>query len=248
MSGVIGELPDSVAVHRKRDPEAFLARITIVAEGPTEIGFVASLLKRAIGDDLTQRGIWITDGGGNDTTLQLLEALVDSGVVFAGFADNEGTAQGKWARVETRLKELLFRWSEGCLEENVIKLVPKDRLEEFIRDQNGRPGDRLRTLAVRLDIVDKDYSTINATSADLTNLIIEAATGAIPDDKKSLDKGKKKALTKHAQRWFKSVEGGRELADKVFDFDLWPHLKDQLLPFLNAVRGAISLPEITDLP
>jgi putative ATP-dependent endonuclease of OLD family len=44
------------------------------------------------------------------------------------------------------------------------------------------------------------------------------------------------------------VEGGKELAAKLFVFDLWPQLKPQLLPFLNAVRAAISLPQITDLP
>jgi putative ATP-dependent endonuclease of OLD family len=78
--------------------------------------------------------------------------------------------------------------------------------------------------------------------------MIEAATGAIPDDKKECDRAEKKTLKKHAERWFKSVEGGRELATKVFGFELWPQVKNQLLPFLNAVRVAISLPEITDLP
>lgn len=81
----------------------------------------------------------------------------------------------------------------------------------------------------------------------MTALIIAAATGAIPGAKQNADKGEKKALKKHGERWFKSVEGGGELAAKVFTFGLWPHLENQLLPFLNAVRGALKLPEITKL-
>ena len=37
-------------------------------------------------------------------------------------------------------------------------------------------------------------------------------------------------------------------AEKVFVFGLWPSLSDQLLPFLNAVRGVAGLPALSDLP
>ena len=246
--GKIGELPDSVAAHLRRDPETFLARIAIIAEGPTEVGFVTVLLQKAIDNDLLDLGIWITDGRGNDNTLKLLEGLVDSGLTFAGFADDEERAPEKWERVKKELGALLFRWASGCIEENIIKLVPQDRLEEFIKDSEGDSGDRRRTLADRLEIDDKEFSAVRAKALDLTTLIIEAATGTIPESKKDAEKGEKKTLKKHAQSWFKSNEGGRELADKVFKFDLWPKLKTELMPFLNAVRGKVSLPEIDELP
>lgn len=246
--GTIGRLPATVASHLKRDPETFLARIAIIAEGLTEVGFVDSLLQRAIGNDLLDRGIWITDGSGDDHTLQLLEGLIGSGLQFGGFADDEGKAPDRWAAVQEKLGRLLFRWPAGCLEENIIKLVPANRLEEFIKDPEGDSGDRLRTLAERLGIEEKEFSSIKSKAADLPKLIIEAATGVIPEEKKDAKKGDKKALKKHAEKWFKSVEGGRELAAKVFDFGLWPQLEKQLLPFLNAVRDAVSLPEITTLP
>lgn len=247
-SGNIGQLPPSVAAHRKRDPETFLSRIAIIAEGASELGFVASLLERAIGNDLLERGIWITDGCGNDNTLKLLEGLVGSGLDFAGFADDEGRAADRWAAVKKKLGKLLFRWPAGCLEENIIKFVPHERLEEFIKDADGDSGVRRRTLADRLEIRDKEFSAITAKATDLTTLIIEAAVGAIPDSKKDADKGETKALKKHAERWFKSVDGGRELGAKVFEFGLWPKLEEQLLPFLNAIREAVSLPGITKLP
>lgn len=246
--GAVGRLPASVASHLKSDPEAFLARISIVAEGKTEVGFVAYLLERAIDTDLLNYGIWITDGGGNDRVIDLLDGLVGSGLNFAGFADNEGSAPGKWFALKEKLGDLLYRWSDGCLEENIIKLVPVERLEEFIKDQDGNSGERLKTLAVRLGIEGKEFSAIKAKADNLTKLIIEAATGSIPDEKKDASASDKKTMKKDAEKWFKSIRGGRELATKVFDFGLWPQLEEQLLPFLNAIRGAVSLPKITTLP
>jgi putative ATP-dependent endonuclease of OLD family len=57
----------------------------------------------------------------------------------------------------------------------------------------------------------------------------------------------KKQFKSDAQTWFKTVEGGRELAGKVFDLGLWPTFKGQLLPFFNAVLGAVSRDEIEDI-
>ncbi|MCH8966510.1 MAG: ATP-binding protein [Planctomycetes bacterium] len=246
--GKIGELPDSVAAHLRRDPETFLARIAIIAEGPTEVGFVTVLLQKAIDNDLLDLGIWITDGRGNDNTLKLLEGLVDSGLTFAGFADDEERDPEKWERVKKELGALLFRWPSGCIEENIIKLVPPDRLEEFIKDPDGDSGERRGTLAGRLGITGNEFSAIRAKASDLTALIIEAATGTVPEGSQSADSGDKKTLRKHGRHWFKSYDGGRELASKVFTFDLWPTLKTELMPFLNAVRGKVSLPEIDELP
>ena len=247
--GTIGRLPTKAKLHEKGDPETFLARIAIVAEGATEVGFVTALLRKAIGTDLLAHGIWITDGCGNDSTLELLEGLANSGLKFGGFADDEGQSRDRWAAVKKKLNHLLFRWASGCIEKNIIELVQPASLEEFIRDDGDeQTGERLRTLADRLGLIDKDFSSIKAQSIDLVALIIAAATGTVPDDKKDADKSVKKAFQKHAERWFKSVEGGEELAAKVFAFDLWPKLKPQLLPFLNAVRTAISLPPIADPP
>lgn len=70
--------------------------------------------------------------------------------------------------------------------------------------------------------------------------------GVVPDA--ITDKGEKKQFKEHQKKWFKSYEGGRELADKVFSFGVWPNIKDRLLPFLNAVRAVDGLPPLSDLP
>jgi putative ATP-dependent endonuclease of OLD family len=245
--GAIGELPASLDSHRMTDPEAFLSTITIVAEGKTEYGFLECLLKRVIPGHRFDRGIWITDANGNDTALTILEGLANSGLKVAGFVDDEGRFPTKWAGIRAKLGNLLLRWTSGCLEENVLAFLPLDRLEEFIKDPDGDSGERLRTLADRLGINDKSFAVIRAQATDLKKLVTEAATGSVPAPASGLDRETKKAWKKHSQRWFKSIEGGNELCEKVFAFGLWPQIKPQMMPFLNAVRDAVSLPAIAEL-
>ena len=248
-AGIIASLPrHKISRQQTRDPETFLARLTIVAEGVAEVGFTRALVERAIPGALHERGIWITDGQGNQSSLDLLEALAEGGLKFGGFVDNEGTSPMRWAALRTKLGNLLFQWPTGCLEENIIKLVPPDRLEEFIKDPNDEhTGDRMRTLAERLGLQEKDFATIESKARDLVALMIGAATGRVPVDKCDAADSEKKALRKHAMHWFKSFNGGRELTQKIFDFGIWPKLRAQLLPFLNAVRKAENLLEISDL-
>ncbi len=245
-AGGIGQLASAtVARQRKTDPETFLASLAVVAEGATEFGFVTALLEKTFGSSLQKHGVHVTDGGGHEATLGLLEALADGGLRFGGFADDEGQHPTRWQNVTEKLDKLLFRWASGCIEENVINVLPDDKLEALLTDaENDKTGMRLRTLADRLGIQEKDFATIKAKAGSgLKALILAAALGTVPDDKAA----EKKQYQSHGQTWFKSVEGGRELAGKVFSLGIWPTLKSQLMPFCNAVRKSVDLDEIPDL-
>ncbi|MET4216559.1 putative ATP-dependent endonuclease of OLD family [Bradyrhizobium sp. LB14.3] len=246
-NGKIGKLEGAkVAQQRVKDPEAFLSRLAVVCEGVTEVGFASTLLLGALGTPLEQAGIRIVDGGGHETTLGLLEALAEGGLSFGGFADDEdGKHPTRWKKLEERLGKLLFRWPSGCLEENIIKLIPETSLEALIQDPAGeKTGRRLRSLQERLGSDSKEFAVLNEKAgANLRQLIIEAATGIVPVGKES----ERKHYESHSQDWFKSLSGGQELAKKLFAMNLWPSLKDQLLPFANAVRKGVVLPEIMDI-
>jgi putative ATP-dependent endonuclease of OLD family len=247
-AGGIGQLTSAaVARQRKIDPETFLARLAVVAEGATEFGFVSALLEKAMGSSLEQHGIHVTDGGGHEATLGLLEALAAGGLRFGGFADDEGKHPTRWQNIAHKLDKLLFRWKCGCIEENVIDVLPVDKLEALLTDvENDKTGMRLRTLADRLGIQgqEKDFATIKANAGvDLKTLMLAAALGTVPNDKSK----EKKQYQSHGQTWFKSVDGGRELASKIFSLGIWPTLKPQLMPFCNAVRKAVGLDETPDL-
>jgi putative ATP-dependent endonuclease of OLD family len=247
-TGQIGPLDfTKTAKHRKTDPEAFLARIAVVTEGATELGFTSALLERSFGSPLEQHGVHISDGGGHEATLGLLEALAQGGLSFGGFADDEGGKHpDRWKKLGDKLGQLLFRWGSQCIEQNVIAAVPDDKLEALLIDSHGeKTGMRLRTLADRLAIQEKDFASIKKKAGTgLKALIVEAALGTVPTGKEA----EKNQFKSHAGTWFKSANGGRELASKVFSLGLWPGFKPQLLPFCNAVRKAVDLPEIPELP
>ncbi|HEX5424811.1 MAG TPA: ATP-binding protein, partial [Candidatus Acidoferrales bacterium] len=229
-NGVIGELPlAQTAGHRKSDPEAFLSTLTIVVEGATELGFVTGLLERAFDSSLEEYGVHILECDGNEATLALLQALASSGISFGGFADNEGNFPNRWNAVSEKLGKLLFRWEKGCIEENIVGLVPEARLWELLVDPvepRNKTGDRRRTLATRLGLQadDKEFATISAAAGtNLKTLIVAAACGDVPE---GIPEQQKKDYKAHAGRWFKSREGGRELLEKVFSLGIWPSLRD----------------------
>jgi putative ATP-dependent endonuclease of the OLD family len=195
----IGKLEQTkIEQHRRKDPETFLARIAIVAEGATEAGFVTFLLEKALGSSLELHGLHVTDGGGHETTLGLLESLSEGGLLFGGFADDEkGKHPVSWDRLAQKFDKLLFRWASGCLEENILRVLATAKLQELLEDPTGdKTGHRLRTLADRLGSDAKDFQTIKTKAgARLSTLILDAMLGADPEDP-SLNK---KAFNKHAQ-------------------------------------------------
>jgi putative ATP-dependent endonuclease of OLD family len=249
--GQVGLLePRKTARTRRDDPEAFLSRLTVVAEGASEVGFVIALLEKALEGPLGRFGIHVSNGGGQETTLDLLEALAAGGLNFAGFADSEaGKHASRWEELAAKLGPLLLRWASGCLEENVIGAIPDERLEELLIDPAGeRTGRRRRTLADRLGIEKTDFTTIKtAAGSNLRDLIVGAALGRVPPTVPEEDRSRRKEFKAHGQDWFKTLQGGRELAEKVFTLGAWEALGPQLLAFCNAVRAGVGLPSIPSL-
>ena len=80
--------------------------------------------------------------------------------------------------------------------------MPDDELEALIIDPQGeKTGMRLRTLADRLGLQEKDFPALKAKAgAGLRAVIIEAALGKCPAGKEA----EKKEYKSHAGTWFKS--------------------------------------------
>jgi len=244
-NGQLGELKQSkIKAQQKRDPETFLSKISVIAEGPTEVGFVSYLLEKAFDCNPLDFGVRVSDGQGNDQVLNLLEAMSDAGLKFSGIADNENRSEGRWKKLKIKMKEHLLQWRIGCVEENVINNIDEKKLSELIKNSEGEmDGDRLRTLAHRLNLKEKDLSEIKSSTDNFRDLIIAAAIGK----KDGAPTGKEKDWKKHSQKWFKSEEGGRELAMKMVSLGAWPYLHDDLLPFINSILRAIGEKELIKL-
>jgi len=240
--GKIGALKSSVvAPHQMRDPELFLSRLTIVAEGKTEVGFVRHLLEKNISPAPLNFGLLVADAVGHESALSLLEALAAGGMAFGAFVDNENLHPTRWKSVADKIGPLFFQWSETSTEATIIKLVTAEQLQQLIEDPTGDlTGERLRTLADRIGIAEKSFDAISKAAPNLHDLIIQAATGSIPDSERDADKPRKKALQKHGQCWFKTDDGGRELAAKMATLGILPQLESQLLPFINALRAVLG--------
>lgn len=188
------------------------------------------------------RGVRVCDGQGNSATLELLETLAASGLLFAGLADNEGTEPGRWQALKRKLGDRLLQWQDGCTEQHVIAEIANDMLPELLKDADGvHDGDRLRTIAERLGIQDKQLASIEQALVDqgktLRQLIVAAAMGS----KEGALVADEKAWKKHSRHWFKSEEGGRELAQRMVALGAWDAVGPQVLPLLNAILIATGL-------
>jgi len=247
--GDIGALPhEKIGPQQRRDPETFLARVAVIAEGPTEVGFLRFVLEKAFGAEPLDYGVRVCDGQGNSATLDLLETLASAGLLFAGLADDEGIAPGRWKALKDKLGDRLHQWPAGCTEQHVIGAIADDKLLELIKTDEGKmDGDRLRTLADRLGLQDKQPDSIGQalTAAGKTwrDLIIDAATGC----KTGAPEGAEKSWKSHSRNWFKSEIGGRDLAEKMAALGAWEAIGPQLLPLINAILIAAGRPALVEL-
>jgi putative ATP-dependent endonuclease of OLD family len=250
---VIAELSSARVVQlQQRDPEAFLSRMTLVGEGPTEVGFIHEVLAREVATDLLDLGVRLCDGQGNTFTLELMEEFNNAKLGLAAFVDREGDNTKRWADLKAAMGDLLFQWSTGCTEANVIAHIGDDKLESLIVDpEEVQTQPRLASLVERLKVLEPeatfpkhDFTTIAAAAGErLRALIIAAASG----DSDGAPEGQAKTWKKHGKRWFKSIEGGRELADKAYALGAMTSVKPQLQPFINALAAmTMKTPKATE--
>lgn len=245
----LGQLDkQAIAQQQLRDPETFLARFPVIAEGVTEVGFLNYLLEAAFRGDPRDHGVRVCNGQGNEAVLGLLEAVAKGGLKFAALVDDEGLFSGRWKALKATMGDGLLQWTGASTERVVFEAIDDDKLDGLLRDNVGNPhGERLRTLATRLGILDKDLASIRTAAqvqgVTLRNLMISAATGS----KEGASAEDEKAWKAHGRTWFKHLEGGRELADKMKNLGAWPEILPKVLPLLNRVLAAADKPALEHL-
>ena len=242
--GNLGELqPDLVRKQQKNDPETFLARVAVIAEGITEIGFLSFFLERALGSLPLDHGIRVCNGRGNDQTCLLLKALDKSGLKFAGLADNEGSRLGTWSNLKQSMGDHLLQWTEGCTEDAVISAIPDEHIPQLIGTSDDENyGYRLKQLMDRCGARERTLQSIEIKLAEtdktLKQLVIEASSGNTDG---AADKIEKSTWKSHSSSWFKSEQGGRELAEKALELGGWRILEPKLVPLITAILASADL-------
>ena len=98
-----------------RDARDLPFKILDRLRGRTRDRFVSYLLDRPIDGRFHDQGIHLADGHGNESTLSVLEAMAKAGLTFAGFADHEGNAPGRWQTLKANMNERLFSGQADAL-------------------------------------------------------------------------------------------------------------------------------------
>lgn len=147
--------------------------------------------------------------------------------------------------------DLLFQWPSGCTEASVIAQICDDKLEALLVDPDDiHTQPRLATLVERLKVLEPtaefpkhDFATVKAVAGDRLRALIAAASG----DSDGAPEKEAKTWKKHGKRWFKSLEGGRELADKAYVLGAMVKVKPQLRPLIDALTALTArMPKATE--
>lgn len=82
--------------------EALFAKLPVVCEGVTEVGFATRLLEHRFGEGFSCRGLFCLDAGGHFKALPICNALLAAGFPLAAVVDDEGKKNGSWDKVSAK--------------------------------------------------------------------------------------------------------------------------------------------------
>jgi len=214
----------------QKNPEAVLAKLPIVCEGKTELGFAEVILEDHFGPDYRTRGIHPFEvGGGNVAALKVCQKFIAAEIPFTCVADDEGTHTGSWQAVIE--KSPCLRWdNQKCTEEVVFGLVPDDRLLEILDWADSINYRERRHLipeikkALGENVMQPECEWLRTFGRDV---LLAAITKVAVPPGSNREKG-----------WFKSVSGGRFLAGKMLEIGPAAALRQKLDRFFASVRQA----------
>lgn len=214
-------------------PESVVARVPVVCEGCTEVGFASKLLVERIGTTYDSTGLFLLDAGGHYKSLPICKELLAMGYAVAAVVDDEGKKGGAWADVGR--DAVVLRWQDGmCLERAVVSALADEQLlalPEWVESLLGR-----RAVHQTADIRRELGVTEKRTAQELFDQVgrakyLEAVCAAAcpKPDGHSKPRG-----------WFKSFDGGYFLAQKLFESQPPPALLQQIGDFVTKLEKLVS--------
>ncbi len=170
--GSIGALPrDKIGPQQKRDPETFLARVAVIAEGPTEVGFLQYLLEKAFEGNPLDHGVRVCDGQGNGATLDLLETLASSGLLFAGLSTGHGNPEALAQSVTTFMGSVAAGFSPSSHGDRLLQEVRTGAA----RPTTGKPANIQEVARCLLN--NPSHTGVSDALAKIAALVKDTATG-----------------------------------------------------------------------
>lgn len=213
--------------------EALFAKLPVVCEGASEVGFATRVLEQRFGEGFSCRGIYCLDAGGHFKALPICKALLAAGFPLAAVVDDEGKKSGSWAKISDTAN--LLRWDNGaCLETAVLSAIPDAQLQEvhLWAEQVTHRNAGHQAAEIRRELGAEKGPTITELfeSAGRDAFLAAVLAAACP----------KPEANKKPRGWFKSFDGGYLLADKLLALSPAPDLLTKIDTFLAAVETATA--------
>jgi putative ATP-dependent endonuclease of OLD family len=213
--------------------EALFAKLPVVCEGASEVGFATRIFEHRFGEGFACRGIHCLDAGGHFKALPICKALLLAGFPLAAVVDDEGKKSGSWATVSQAAS--LLRWDNGaCLEVAVLSVMPDAQLQEvhLWGEQVTHRSAAHQLAEIRRELsAEKGLTTAEMfANAGRDAFLAAVLAGACP----------KPDANKKPRGWFKSFDGGYLLADKLLALSPAPGLMVKVDAFLAAVETATA--------
>lgn len=213
--------------------EALFAKLPVVCEGVSEVGFATRILEHRFGEGFGCRGIYCLDTGGHFKALPICKALLAAGFAVAAIIDDEGKKSGSWATVSETAN--LLRWDNGMsLEAAVLSAMPDSQLRDVHlwceqvthRSAAHQLAEIRRELAAEKGLSVTEMFAYAGRESFLSAVL--AAACPKPD------------ANKKPRGWFKSFDGGYLLADKLLALSPAPDLMVKVDTFLASVETATA--------
>jgi putative ATP-dependent endonuclease of OLD family len=215
----------------KMQPEALFAKLPIICEGVTEVGFASRLLEHRFGVGYSCRGLFCLDAGGHYRALPICMQFIGAGFSSAAVVDDEGKRSGDWAKVES--STILLRWNDGaCLEKAVLAAIPDTMLRE-VHEWSDQATHR--NAIHQLSELRRYLRLEKGTDA---NLMFEQVGRERYLDALLACACPKPDGNRKPRGWFKTFDGGYLLADKLLGVSPRPRLLDQVDAWLSAIEAA----------
>ncbi len=236
----LGSSGDLLQRIRRSAPSSFLSRRVIVAEGKTEHGILLACIEAWDKERSTKglttsagEGVAIQDGGGGSEVAPRAEALQGLGYEAATFLDNDDRSVDVAAETAKNAGVEMFRWKLGLnTEAQVCSQLNANQLSNLLEVGASALGDE----RIVIDL-NQGNETDSVSSLDVATWINKGMS--IDDARRRVSEAAcLKDDKKRKQKWFGSVDRGKELGRFILERSSAPELSETMT-VLNKMKSFI---------
>ncbi|MDP3063544.1 MAG: AAA family ATPase [Chloroflexota bacterium] len=217
------------------EPDAFLSRLPVLCEGPTEAGFLSVMLEveaRSVCGSLDTRGIRLVARHGQPSVLDEAKALLDAGITLGLFVDAESKHTGHRDELAEDKRCAFGSWTGvRNIEEAVATWLPVEQFSVLLETAAQVKGSSTDALLQQVgELVGwKGKHTLDEIRTAFSEADFRSALKAA-------------MLATDGKAWFKTLEGGRALGKVLLKLGPPKEIADTVKAFWTEIRRAAEIP------